>query len=168
MRQQPDFRSTPGPGRSHMWDRVALAVALLAALLAAGVALQTRREAEQAGRRLALVRRELVQQQERARSLAERREGRARLAADASSAPLRIVARLGELLPAEARLEKLSIDYERGLSLELLVETRDAASWDRLLERMEGAPELADVEPGPETREAEVRSSVRARWRGGR
>ncbi len=47
------------------------------------------------------------------------------------------------------------------------VVARDAASWDRLLARLEEAPWLREVQPGPEAREAEVRSVVRARWVGG-
>ena len=62
------------------------------------------------------------------------------------------------------RLDHLSIDYRHGGTLEMLVVARDAAAWDLLLERLEKAPRIRDVEPGPEAREAEVRSLVRARW----
>ena len=84
------------------------------------------------------------------------------LAVDAP--PSRIVADVATLLPPDVRLERLAIDYQRGGTLEMLVVARDAAAWDLLLERLERAPRIRDVEPGPEARAAEVRSVVRARW----
>ena len=78
--------------------------------------------------------------------------------------PSRIVADVATLLPPDVRLERLAIDYQRGGTLEMLVVARDAAAWDLLLERLERAPRIRDVEPGPEARAAEVRSVVRARW----
>ena len=68
------------------------------------------------------------------------------------------------MLPGDVRLERLAIDYRRGGTLELLVVARDAAAWDRLLQQLEAAPRIREVEPGPEARAAEVRSLVRARW----
>ena len=68
------------------------------------------------------------------------------------------------VLPDDVRLERLAIDYRRGGALELLVVARDAAAWDLLLQRLEAAPRIREVEPGPEARAAEVRSLVRARW----
>ena len=88
--------------------------------------------------------------------------GQALLAVDAP--PSRIVADVATLLPPDVRLERLAIDYQRGGTLEMLVVARDAAAWDLLLERLERAPRIRDVEPGPEARAAEVRSVVRARW----
>ena len=76
------------------------------------------------------------------------------------------MADLAAVLPGDVRLERLSIDYARGGALEMHVVARDAAAWDRLLARLERAPEFREVEPGPETRDAEVRSVVRARWVG--
>ena len=71
------------------------------------------------------------------------------------------------MLPDDVRLERLAIDYRRGGTLELLVVARDAAAWDRLLQRLEKAPRIREVELGPEARAAEVRSLVRARWAAG-
>jgi Tfp pilus assembly protein PilN len=74
---------------------------------------------------------------------------------------------VASVLPDDVRLERLAIDYQGGGRLELLVVARDAAAWDRLLQRMEAAPRFREVEPGPEARAAEVRSLVRARWAAG-
>jgi Tfp pilus assembly protein PilN len=77
------------------------------------------------------------------------------------------VAALASVLPRDARLEGLSIDYQHGGLLELAVEAREAAAWDRLLDRLSRDPRFDDVRPGPESRDAEVKSTVRARWAGG-
>ena len=77
-----------------------------------------------------------------------------------------MVAAVAAALPGDVRLERLTIDYARGTALEMAVEARSAAGWDRLLERLERTPELADVAPGAESRQAEVRSVIRARWSG--
>jgi Tfp pilus assembly protein PilN len=71
------------------------------------------------------------------------------------------------VIPGDVRLERLSIDYARDGALEMQVMARNAASWDRLLARLEEAPWLREVQPGPEARESEVRSIVRGRWVGG-
>ena len=168
MSRQPNFSTAARPSRARAWDRIAFAASVLAALFVAGFAWSVRQEADQAASRLAEVRQEVAQQTERLRGLVERRQSRASLAAGTPSAPARIVAGLVSVLPKDARLERLTIDYARGVALELQVEARDAAAWDRLLERMERSPDFADVAPGPESREAEVRSVVHARWKGGR
>jgi len=164
---QPDFSSVPRPSRVPRWERLAVAAGLLALVAAGVLAWRTREEARVAGARLAEVRREVEAASARLRTLeARRRAGLPALPA-ADAPPASIVADVASLLPADARLEGLSIDYADGGSLELRVVARDAAAWDRLLERLEQDPRLGDVEPGPETREGEVRSLVRARWVGG-
>ena len=77
------------------------------------------------------------------------------------------MAAIAAALPPDARLERLAIDYARGTAIEMQVVTRSASAWDRLLERLERSPQLREVAPGPESREGEVRSVVRARWAGG-
>ena len=117
--------------------------------------------------RLDDVRREVEAASARLRALdASARSGRPELAA-VDAEPARIVADVAAVLPGDARLERLSIDYARGGAVELQVVARDASAWDRLLERLEQAPQFREVEPGPEVRDAEVRSVVRARWVGG-
>jgi len=103
----------------------------------------------------------------RAEALAARARGEAPgLLSAADALPAQIVAGLASALPGDARLERLSIDYARGGTLEMHVVARDAAAWDRLIAQLERSPEFRDVAPGPETRDAEVRSAIRARWAG--
>lgn len=165
--RQPDFSTSPRRRRVPPFGTVAVAVGLAAVALAGGVAWRTRDEARIARARVDGVRREVDAAAARLRAAeASTRSGRTGLLA-AEATPARIVADVAEALPADARLERLSIDYARGGALELEVVARDASAWDRLLERLERAPQFREVEPGPEVRDAEVRSLVRARWVGG-
>jgi Tfp pilus assembly protein PilN len=164
--RQPDFSTTPRPRRAPVWDSVALAAGLAALLLSGVAAARAREEARAAGARLAEVRREVETATARLRAFDARAGGTLLQAAEAS--PARIVADLASVLPADVRLERLSIDYARGGALEIDVVARDAGAWDLLLERLDEAPRFGEVTPGPEAREAEVRSLVRARWIGGR
>jgi hypothetical protein len=137
-------------------------------LAAAGVlAWRTRDEARVAVGRLAEVRREVETASARVRALEERRRAALPALPAAEAPPAGIVAEVASVLPADVRLEVLSIDYAGGGSLEMRVVARDPAAWDSLLARLQRHPRLRDVEPGPEAREGEVRSLVRARWAGG-
>jgi Tfp pilus assembly protein PilN len=144
---------------------VALAAGLAALVLSGVVAGRSRKEARAAGARLAEVRREVEAATARLRAFETRAGGTLLQAAEAS--PARVVADLAQVLPSGVRLEGLSIDYGHGGALEIDVVARDAGAWDLLLERLERTPRFGDVAPGPEAREAEVRSLVRARWFGG-
>jgi hypothetical protein len=165
LTRQPDFRTAPSKSRVPLWQHLALAACALGALAAAAQAYATREEARGAARRLAEVSREV----DAARARLQALEARARVAgagvlSPADVPPALVVAEIASVLPDDVRLERLAIDYRRGGVLELLVVARDAAAWDRLLQQLETAPRIREVEPGPEARAAEVRSLVRARW----
>ena len=167
MSRQPDFSTAPRPSRVPALENVAVAVGLVALVLAGAATWRARHEARTARARVDEVRHEVEAAAARLLSLdRSARSGRPGLPA-ADAEPARIVADLAAVLPGDARLERLSIDYAHDGALELEVVARDAATWDRLLERLEGAPQFREVEPGPEVRDAEVRSLVRARWVGG-
>lgn len=166
MSRQPDFSSTPSRAPSRSRGESALVVlALVAAIVAGAAAWRARGEAAEAKARAAEARRQLETQQARLRAVARAPGGVAPGAADAP--PRRIVAAIAGVLPGDARLARLAIDYEGPVSVEMLVAARRAAAWDRFLARLERSREFAEVEPGPEQREAEVRTTVRARWAGG-
>lgn len=165
MREHPDFATTPRPERPPRWELAALAVALLALSWAARASWTARAEAREAQVRLSGVRREIDAVRPRLRALeASSAAAVERRAQAAAAPPLRIVAGVAGALPAGARVERLSIAYGGDVSLEMQVVARDASAWDRLLDRLERAPEFAEVEPGPETRKGEMRTVVRARW----
>jgi len=165
--RQPDFSTAPRRSRVPAWETVAVGAGLLAVALSATGAWRAREEARAARSRLAEVRRDVEATAARQRALEVLARGPARGLAAAEAPPARIVADLASAIPAGVRLERLLIDYARDGAVEMDVVARDAASWDRLLARLEGAPWLREVQPGPEAREGEVRTLVRARWVGG-
>jgi hypothetical protein len=142
------------------------------ALLALGFALyaswSTRRAAAAAQDRLATVKREIGTLESRIRAAGARAAGGGdlliRAAAAGEAPPERIVAELARALPDDARVERLSIVYGDEITLEMRVVARDPRAWDRTLERLAQAESLEEVSPGPERREGEVRTTVRARW----
>jgi Tfp pilus assembly protein PilN len=164
---QPDFSTAPRRSRVPAWETLAVGAGLVALALAAGGAWRAREEAGLARSRLAAVQREVAAATARQRDLEARARGSARALPAAEAPPARIVADLASAIPRDVRLERLLIDYAHDGALEMHVVAPDAASWDRLLARLEGAPWLREVQPGPEAREAEVRSIVRGRWVGG-
>lgn len=164
MSGQPDFATQPRAVRLPPWERILLVVGAFALAAAFGLAWRARTQAAEARSRLADVRRELDQQAARVHALAPRG---ASPTGQAAASPARIVAAVAAVLPPGVRLERLRIDEGPDPRLELAVEARDAEGWDRLLERLEASPAFADVASGPESREAEVRSVVSARWAGG-
>jgi type II secretory pathway component PulL len=149
------------------WDTLAVVAGLLVATLAAFGAWRTRDEARAAAARVAELRLEVTAASARVRALEAQALGARSGLPPAEAPPARVVAEIASVLPGEARLERLSIDYARDGALELHVVARDASAWDRLVDRLAQAPGFRDVEPGPEARDAEVRSTVKARWAGG-
>ena len=167
MSHQPDFATSPRRSRVPPWESVALAAALVALAVSVGEAWRARDEARAARARLAEVRRDVDAAAARQRTLEALARGPAQGLAASEAPPSRIVADLASAIPAGVRLERLLIDYSREGTVQMDVVARDAAAWDRLLARLEGAPWLREVQPGPETRVGEVRTLVRARWVGG-
>jgi Tfp pilus assembly protein PilN len=165
--RQPDFSTAPRRSRVPAWETLAVGAGLVALALSAGGAWRAREDARSALTRLAAVRREVEAASARLRDLDARARGPVRALSAAEAPPARIVADLASAIPGDVRLERLLIDYGRDGVLEMHVVARDAASWDRLLARLEGVPWLREVQPGPEAREAEVRSVVQGRWVGG-
>jgi hypothetical protein len=167
VREQPDFSTRPRPRRLPTRHLVAFVGGLLVLALAVRIAWTARHEAEAARERLAEVEREVVSLGARLRAFGDRGargEDLARAAAVAEAPPERIVATLARALPDDARVEQLSIVYGNEISLEMRVVARSPAAWDRTLERLEETAALDEVSPGPEKREGEVRTTVRALW----
>jgi hypothetical protein len=160
--RQPDFASRPQARPLPRWEAAVLVIGALALFGAGALTWRTREQRDAARSRVADVRRELDQQAARVRALAQ--QGGRAASGRVPASPARVVAAVAAALPGDVRLERMRIDYGRAMALEMTVEARDAAGWDLLLERLERAPEFADVAPGPESREAEVRSVIRARW----
>jgi Tfp pilus assembly protein PilN len=162
--RQPDFSTARRPSSLRTWERSALAFGLLAVGLVVFAAQRARGEASEASARLAQAQGEVDRLGARRNALFARRTTTG--GAGTSSSPAQVVAAIAAVLPPDARLERLTIDYARGIAIEMQVATRNPSAWDRLLGRLERSPELREVAPGPESRIGEVRSVVHARWAG--
>jgi hypothetical protein len=169
---QPDFSTRPRPRRPARREIALVGLGVAACAFAAWSAWTARSEAEAARARLAEARRELGSMQARLRGLGGHSTGATevlrRAAAAQASPPDRVVAALARHLPPRARLERLTISYADDVSLDMQVVSRDPAEWDLFLARLEEDGAFADVTPGPERREAPMRTSLHARWGGGR
>lgn len=167
----PDFSTAPhrrAPGR----DLGLLAVAFLLAFVAAGAAWSTARERDRTRARVQEVRRGISDAQGRLHAL-ETRAGApggplTQVFLNAEAPPAQVLAEVAGQLPPDVRLEGISLAYGRELALDMRVVAKNPAAFDRLLERLQSLPRLRDVVPGSESREGEVRTTVRAVWVAGR
>jgi Tfp pilus assembly protein PilN len=82
------------------------------------------------------------------------------------SPPPTVLAELTRLLPGGVRLRRMSLLYGGRLTLELAVAARNAAAYDDFLDRLEASGRFVDVVPGAESRDGEVRSSLRMAYAG--
>jgi hypothetical protein len=160
--RQPDFSSTSRPASRPRGEQGLVALSLAIALACGVAAHRARGEAVEARARVAEARRELEAQEARLRAAAPSPGA----SAAAGARPRRVVSAIAGVLPADARLARLAIDYDGPVSTEMLVDSRQASAWDRLLERIERSPDFTEVEPGPEERNAGMRTTLRARWTG--
>jgi hypothetical protein len=165
LSRQPDFSTGPRPEAARpRWDSVLVTAAVLALAASTSTAYRARAEAREAEARAGEARRQLADLQARFRAMEPASDDVP--AGAAAAPPRRIVGAIAAVLPGDARLSQLSIDYQQGIVVEMQVDARRAEAWDRLLAGMERSPDFAEVEPGPEDREAEVRTTLRARWAG--
>ena len=160
-------RSRDEAGRHLNRFLVVAGVVLLAGSAAHAVRARAAREAALQDlareRREADAQRARLRQGERARESGSTLQRQAELTA--SAAPPRVIADLAPLLPPGARVKDLVLDYGNRLELDLRVEARTPADYDRLLEALGSSPRLFGLLPGAESREGEVNSSVKAVYR---
>jgi hypothetical protein len=167
----PDFSTSPRRGPSVL-DLALLALAFLLAALAATTAWSARRERDLTRARLQVVRRETDEAQGRLKAL-EARAGApggvlTQVFLSREAPPAQVLAEVASQLPPDVRLEGIGLAYGRELAVEMHVVARNAAAFDRLFEKLKAVPRLRDVVPGPESREGEVRTTLRSVWVAGR
>jgi hypothetical protein len=78
--------------------------------------------------------------------------------------PPLVLAELEGLLPPDVRLDVATLRYAETLGIELLVVARNPAAYDRFLERLVASPRFAQLVPGSETRDGELRSTIKATY----
>lgn len=112
---------------------------------------------------LGAARRQLTALDSRRRGDGERLAARARLTVEAP--PHRVLSDLAALLPPDVRLAGLTLVYDGQLRVEAQVVARHAAAYDAFLDRLVASRRFSGVLPGPESREGELRASLRASYR---
>jgi hypothetical protein len=166
-----DFSSRPR-GTAFSLSQQALMVAGVGALaVAAWAAADARAGHRDAVGSLARVRGETEAARARIRELEGRRGPEQALALrallSAEAPPPRVVAALAELLPGDVRLDSVALTYGEQVEIDLRVVARTPAAFDLFLESLQRSPSFTRVLPGDEDRRAQMRATVRGRYRGG-
>jgi hypothetical protein len=78
--------------------------------------------------------------------------------------PPLVLAELEELLPPDVRLDVATLRYAETLGIELLVVAQSASAYDRFLESLVASRRFARLVPGSETRDGELRSTIKATY----
>jgi hypothetical protein len=165
----PDF-STRARRRSLDTAEMGLLGIGLTTLLLAGYATSTSWAALKKVRQdVDETRREAGAAQARLRSLEGRSTPGESLAAQAyystEAPPPRLLAELGALMPADVRLESVTLDYGEQVQVALDVRARTSASYDLFLRALEASPHFVGVLPQDESRGTPLRGQVRATYR---
>ena len=167
MTRGPDF-STRAEGRRAASRAEPWLLAAAALLFAASAASASRSwsEARASEASLGALRAELETDRARLRALEAKRGAGGDLAASrltltAEAPPGRVLAQLAELLPPDVRLESVAFTYGARLEIEAQAVARRPAAYDLLLERLTASPLFGEVQPGAETREAEMKGTLR-------
>jgi len=163
-----DLQSRPRP-QAGFFDRLLAIVGLAAFVVAGLLALRARAHAAEAREAVLAVEQDKRRSEERIRAAgapageAERLAHRVALNAEAPVP--RVLAELTRLMPEDVRLRSLSVRYADEVSLVAQVEAKGASAWDVFLDRLAASPHFARITPGPETRDGELRSSLRMVFR---
>ncbi|HEY2941535.1 MAG TPA: hypothetical protein VGN09_03785 [Vicinamibacteria bacterium] len=164
-----DFSSRPRRQASRPVDLALLAAGTVALLLSAYTTAHAWNGRQRARARVEETRREGEALQARVRELDARREPAQAIAYQAlltaEAPPPRVLADLVALMPGDVRLDAVSLSYGEPLRLRVDVVARTASSYDLFLDRLQRSPLFADVLPGEENREGELRTSIQMAYR---
>jgi len=167
----PDFSTRPRGNGARGGDVILLGVALLCLALSVATTWRARADLAQAQAWAERLREQTGADVARARALRPSRDDATErlvsphlLTVDAP--PPTVLAELTRLLPGGVRLQRMSLVYGERLTLELGVAARNAVAYDGFLDRLEASGTFVDVVPGAESRDGEVRSSLRMAYAG--
>jgi Tfp pilus assembly protein PilN len=150
-------------------DFALLAAGVVALLLSAYATVSAGNGRQRARARLEETRRELQSAQSRVRELESQREPAQAVAYQAlltvEAPPPSVLADLVALMPGDVRLDAVNLSYGEPLGVRVDVVARNAPSYDLFLDRLQRSPRFADVLPGEENREGELRTSIQMTYR---
>ena len=155
-------------------SRSGLALTLAGALafaVAAQQALAARSELRQAEGLVVEARRDVGALRERLKRTTARpgadQAAMVRALSATTSPPSQVLREMVELMPPGVRFDHLELTYGGEVEILAQVVARRVGDYDEFMERLAASSRFGSVEPGPETREPELRARVRAVYRAG-
>ena len=164
-----DFSTRPRRRAARPFDLALLAAGSAALLLSAYATVNAWNGRQRARARVEETRRETQAAQSRVRELEAQREPAEAAAYQAlltvEAPPPSVLADLVALMPGDVRVDAVSLSYGEPLGVRVDVVARSAPAYDLFLDRLQRSPRFADVLPGEETREGELRTSIQMTYR---
>ena len=164
-----DFSTRPRRRAARPFDLALLAAGSAALLLSAYATVNAWNGRQRARARVEETRRETQAAQSRVRELEAQREPAQAAAYQAlltvEAPPPSVLADLVALMPGDVRLDAVSLSYGEPLGVRVDVVARSAPAYDLFLDRLQRSPRFADVLPGEENREGELRTSIQMTYR---
>jgi hypothetical protein len=164
-----DFSSRPRRRAARPFDLALLAAGSAALLLSAYATVNAWNGRQRARARVEETRRETQAAQSRVRELEAQREPAQAAAYQAlltvEAPPPSVLADLVALMPGDVRLDAVSLSYGEPLGVRVDVVARSAPAYDLFLDRLQRSPRFADVLPGEENRDGELRTSIQMTYR---
>jgi len=164
-----DFSTRPRRRAARPFDLALLAAGSAALLLSAYATVNAWNGRQRARARVEETRRETQAAQSRVRELEAQREPAQAAAYQAlltvEAPPPSVLADLVALMPGDVRLDAVSLSYGEPLGVRVDVVARNAPVYDLFLDRLQRSPRFADVLPGDENRDGELRTSIQMTYR---
>jgi|SRR5436309_11326589 len=164
-----DFSTRPRRRSARPLDLALLAVGAAALLLSAYATVNAWNGRQRARARVEETRNELQAAQSRVRELEAQREPAQAVAYQAlltvEAPPPSVLADLVALMPGDVRLDAVNLSYGEPLGVRVDVVARNAPAYDLFLDRLQRSPRFADVLPGDENRDGELRTSIQMTYR---
>ncbi len=164
-----DFSTRPRRRAARPLDFALLAAGAAALLLSAYATVNAWNGRQRARARVEETRRELQAAQSRVRELEAQREPAQSVAYQAlltmEAPPPSVLGDLVALMPGDVRLDAVGLSYGEPLGVKVDVVAKNASSYDLFLDRLQRSPRFADVLPGEENRDGELRTTIQMTYR---
>ncbi len=165
-----DFSTRGQRQRLHPLDAALVALALALLAVSAASAWRAWSGLRRSEALLAEAQQALQSDQNRMAELTSQRgtagkEAVARAELTFAAPPARVLADLEQALPAAVRLDGVTLAYGESLDVEIRVLARTPEAYDRFIERLGAGGRFVDLTFGAETRTADMKATVKARYR---
>ena len=164
-----DFSTRPRRRAARSLDFALLAAGAAALAVSTYATVNAWNGRQRALARVEETRREIQAAQSRVRELEAQREPAQAVAYQAlltvEAPPPSVLADLVALMPGDVRLDAVRLSYAEPMAVRVDVVARNAPSYDLFLDRLQRSPRFADVLPGEENRDGELRTTIQMTYR---